>query len=376
MPEIENLPKDAAKGLGRKVGPFPLWGWVVIVGGSGLVVYWVFFRESASGSATAARSLLPTLGGATYSGGGSGGSGGTTGSATGSATGGTFGADTPVTGGTAPYVTTPTVDTKAGIKTNAEWLNRALEGVPQTLVGVNPALIRLYLEQYLQGQRPIGSNQAVTLFDRIVRSAVEYAGQIPNPPGVPTGSTNPYASNLSWLQNALGFAPGTTSGAARQELISLINGTTTEISQEAADLLDLLRNTLGYEPQGLSYKIKSAVPTPSIPTIPTVQPPAPAAPLPFVRVTIDQIKSLFSLANQIPAGQNPNTPAVYTPIWRAAFGDVPDNALQAAVFKVQNLWRSGTVNNQTPAPLLEQYYLDAVNQAFKEVGYRQVQAAT
>ena len=45
--------KAAAKGLQKKVGPLPIWGWIVVVGGSILVLYYMRNKSSSSTSASA-----------------------------------------------------------------------------------------------------------------------------------------------------------------------------------------------------------------------------------------------------------------------------------------------------------------------------------
>lgn len=251
--ETNHAEHVVTNGLTRKLGPLPVWAWAGIAVGGGLVTYYAFLRPNAGDSATATTSLAP-LG----IGGMSGGSGGGATSAGDSMT---------------PTPTAPPVPKLA----NNDWITAATSKVAQAL-GMDTAVVSYYLRAYLSGQRPIGNTNAATAFDRVVAAALQQVGAPASPPPFTNPNVNPFTSNSTWLQNALGFLPSGLPGAVRQELLNLFDGSTTEISQAAADALDNARGIIGAEPRPISYTVRA--PAAAAPAAPAPAAPAPAAPAP------------------------------------------------------------------------------------------------
>lgn len=245
---MPNPLEGAESAVSHKAGGVPVWVWVVVAVGGGLAVYFVFFR--ASGAAPVA--LGGNLGGS--------GGGGTTGG--GSST-------------TSPVVAVTPLS-------NAEWYTKAVIAVSKNL-GMDPARVALYLREYLNGRMPVGSSQAISDFSRVVQAAIEAVGQPHSPPSPADPNTNPFLANSDWLANALGFLPKGLSGSARQEIIALFNGTLvgTQISQEAADAIDAMRNVLGYEPRIANFTIKPVLPV-DMPIVHPLPPDTPVLPGPIL----------------------------------------------------------------------------------------------
>lgn len=256
--------------LTQKAGPLPVWGWVVVLALGGLATYYLFFR----GSATTANT---TVGGFPL---------GTGGSAGNSAT------------------PTPTTDTPAPTVTrlpNQDWIEAAIPKVA-TALGMDQSTVRYYLRQYLSGREPQGSSSAVNAFERVVQAAFQAVGQ---PQSSPFGSgQNPYVSNAGYLQDVFAFLPAGTTAAVRNELTALFNGSTTVISQDAANALDAVRNIIGMEPTIIGYTIRAPaaqpplviptpppVPPPVIPTPPVVPVPAPAPVVPVIEKALSTVVS-------------------------------------------------------------------------------------
>lgn len=241
---------EAAKeGLSHKVGPLPVYGWVLLLGAGGFATYYLFFKPSAT-TANSTAGGFPLLG--------TGGSAGNSG--------------TPIPAPGATPNPTP-------LLANNIWLETAVPMVA-TALGMDTAQVRYYLRQYLLGREPQGSSSAVTAFESVIQSARQLVGWPASPPTA-TGQ-NPYATNASYLQDVFAFLPAGTPGSVRNELTALFAGTTTTISQAAADALEGVRRIVGFEPTSTPYTVLAAARPAPQPAPPAPGPaPAPApAPVP------------------------------------------------------------------------------------------------
>lgn len=245
MPETPVKAVEA--GATHKLGPLPVYAWVLLLTGGGLAVYFLFLRP-ASGST--ASGLAPIGGAVPNLGGGGGG------------------------GSSSPVPPTAPVETRLA---SGSWLEAAVKAVTGG-TGIDASRARLYLQEYLQGRQPLGSAKALNDFQRVVTAAIQYVGEPLNPPGV--SGRGAYDANADYLHDLLAYLPGGTSGAVQQELIALFNGSVTAISQQAADALGAVRDVIGVEPRLLSYTINAPAP-PTAPKNPVdPAPPAPTPPAP------------------------------------------------------------------------------------------------
>lgn len=274
------MPENPAAGLEsavtKKAAGVPVWVWAGVAVVGGVVVYFVFFRPSSS---SGANTLGPLSGGT----GGSGNAGGS-------------GSGTP----------TPAV---APLISNQEWLAKALIAVEKQ-TGMDPAQISLYLREYLAGRMPVGSHTAQSDFNRVIQAAIQSVGLPSSPPAIADPSVNPFVSNNSWLQNALGFLPAGISGSARQQIVNLFNGTGTTLSEEAAAALEYARGITGFEPTPISYTITPRITVP-LPQLPNPIPPAHDTPVP---TTPPVIPPVIPPIPPIPSIPVPVIPPVPTPV--------------------------------------------------------------
>lgn len=245
----EAVPEKVGGSLGHKLGPLPVWAWVV-----GAVVitaggYYLLVGRKGGGGAASFPNMPGTLGG------GSGG-GGTTGTTTATST-------------------VPTLATAAQIQA-------ALTQVASTL-GITYAEAQMYWNEYIAGTSPVGSTQASGLFSSLVNSMNTLLGATA-PPAPTTGNvnTNPFANNSAWLNDILAFLPGGTSSADINNIIAWLNGTTTTLTQSASDALNKAIGIVGQAPNPLQYTISNPLgpapkkiatdptPTGSVPTVPSL----------------------------------------------------------------------------------------------------------
>lgn len=225
MPDVTKPVEGAGHIAGKKVGPFPVWGWIlggVVLGGAG---YLLFFR---GGSGAADGGGIPMPGGASGGGGTPGGGGGSVGG-----------------GPSGP------------LETNATWLSDVVDKVAAS-TGLPVAQVYLYLTQYLSGTSPMGSSTATSSFNKVVQAAIQAGGRPPNLPQVGNVNVNPFASNLNWLSSALGFLPASAPSSVRSELTALFSGSSTTISAQTEQYLNDLRNVLGSEPLPVAYTVGGA----------------------------------------------------------------------------------------------------------------------
>lgn len=243
---IEETVSNAASGLKRKIGPLPLWVW--LVGGLGVAVgaYLFIFKRSAStpASGAPATNMLGSIDGGTVGGGGGGSGGGSTSAA-------------------------------AGPLTNADWLQSALSGVQQS-TGLPTAQVLTYLQEYLAGKQPTGNASAVTAFESVVQSALQSFGRPPQSVSYSGVNSSAYESNQAYLQSLLTFLPQGTGGSVRGEITSLFGGLVTNISQAAQDAITYAQGIVGIEPTALSYTVGTAA-TPVVTPTPAAKPTLPAA---------------------------------------------------------------------------------------------------
>lgn len=225
---IENAPAEVGKGLGHKLGPLPVWGWIAVVA-AGAGVYFLVIAPNAAQNQSNALNALPLSPGALP--GGPGGPGGPT---------------------TSPPPTTPT------IPDNTTWLQKAVQAATTGFGnGVTPAEAQLYLQEYLSGTTPVGNSQATGRFNSIIQYVL---GVLGNPPVTPinTGlNTNPYASNQNWLTSVLAFLPQGTPASVANELTAWINGTTKTLSQATVNALIQAEGIVGLMPTPLTYTIQN-----------------------------------------------------------------------------------------------------------------------
>jgi hypothetical protein len=226
---IEQAPAELGKGLGHKLGPLPVWAWI----GGGVVVaagvYYFVSNRAASNPLAVGGVPMPSTGADLSGLGGAGGGGGTV----------------------VPPVPTPT----PGYLTNSDWLTAAIKSVSTSLPGLPIAQIQQYLQEFLSGTSPVGSTQAAGSYNSVIQSALTALGNPPQTPQLNTVNSNPFANNTTWLNAILEYLPSGTNGSIMNELIALVNGTSTTISQQAADALLSAEQVVGLGPQALNYTI-------------------------------------------------------------------------------------------------------------------------
>ena len=328
---VNKVASDAGETLGKDIGPLPLWGWIAVLAVGGFGAYWLFFRGRNQTANPTGLTLLPS--GAMPQGGGGGGAG----------------------------TTTPT-GTATQIPTNLEWLTSAVGNVSRAL-SMDPNQVRFYLEQFLAGRRPVGSGQAESDFERVIQSAVQLGGQPPFQPQIPNVNVNPFESNVTWLQQALGFIPSNTPGSLRQEIIDLVNGRTTVLTPGAQALLDRLRNTIGYEPQPLSFTnppAASPAPNPS-PTPTPIPAPTPSTPTPSALDRTNRWAQLIDSAFQQVYGRAATDDEITYWANRMAGG----LANVVAAIQQQHITES-----PTPTANITSGWGQTINNAFKQILFR------
>ncbi len=220
----------------KRVGGAPVWVWAVGAVGVGVLGWWLFVRPRGTAATT-----LPSLGSE-----GLVGAGGAT----------TTQSPAP-TDNQQPQPSAPAI-------TQAQWLQQAVDAATAVL-NMPSWQARLYLQEYLAGQNPVGSGAAENLYEKTVAAALNQVGQPPIAPVIGGANANPFASNLQWLNTAMAAAAG-ASQSARQELVDLFNGRSTTLSPEAQTLLANLRDMIGFEPNPISYntpQTPSPTPTPT-----------------------------------------------------------------------------------------------------------------
>ena len=246
-PPVEGATKNIGTGLGRKIGPLPLWGWILGVGGLGIIGYLIYqsIQQGQQASAGAIGSLLPGA-----AGGGNGGGGG-------------------LSLPTIPPATTTTSPVSA-----ASWVATTASQVSQA-TGIPLNQVTDYLNDLLAGTPPVGSGIASTAYEKVVASALSLGGQPPTTiPIVPQG-TNPFGTQAAWLTAILQSLPAGTPQSVQNEIVNLVNGTTATISQAAADALGGAQNIVGIGPVPISFSLTPVtVPTPP----PVIVPPNLTAP--------------------------------------------------------------------------------------------------
>ena len=246
--ELTEVPAQAGRSLSHKIGPLPLWAWLGlgVVGAAG--GYYLITRNSgASTAASQAAALFPSnLSGAygpSYSGGG--GSSGTSGTST----------------------TTP----GSAYANNGSWETAAIAAVTKA-TGLGASQVKTYLDEYLNGTSPIGSSQAGGSFNSVVQAALTALGNPPTTPSQGNVDSSPYQNNQAWLNSILGNLPNGTSASIIQEITAVVNGTSSSLSQAAADALTNAEGVVGLGPNTVSYtitqpKTPTTTPTPQLPNV-------------------------------------------------------------------------------------------------------------
>ena len=227
---IAQAPAQAGRSLGHKLGPLPVWAWMVVgvVGAAG--VYYVFVTRQQGSSAASPFPNIPNMPGALggFSGGGGGGS----------------------TGG-APDTGTPTGPTTA----SANQIQTALNGVATSL-RLPFSQVKMYWDEYLTGTSPIGNSQASGQYNNVVNALLTSLGAGAPQPQAPQGvSSSPFTNNQSWLNSILAYLPSGTTGNQINEIVSVVNGTASQLSQGAADALTAAENVVGGAPAALSFNV-------------------------------------------------------------------------------------------------------------------------
>lgn len=217
--------KSVGQGLGKKLGPLPIWLWIILGGAAGVFLWYRVLKPGQGAAST----LTTTLGGTPLTGGGGGGGGGSTGG-----------------GGTAVAVSRYT--------TNASWLTDAISQTQNTL-GLPIAQVQLYLQEFLAGRSPVGTETGLSDFNRVVQTALQFTGQPPEGFTPSTGGANFFSANYDWLQNLFAFLPSGSNPGIRQELTDLVMGVRTNLSQEAAAALQQAEQIIGASPTSVSYGV-------------------------------------------------------------------------------------------------------------------------
>lgn len=222
---IEAVPAQAGRSLAHKLGPLPVWAWIVLgVGGAAGAYYLLVGRNASSnGSGGGAVSLLPSFG----------------------APAGNDGA--PSSSNTSP-LPAPLAATSARIQS-------AISQAASSL-GFSTAQAQLYWDEYAAGNAPVGSSQATGAFAALVNSVNTILGaSAPAAPTVQSVNANPFSNNTSWLDQLLGFIPSGTAPADINNIIAWVNGQTTTLSQTAANALTAAQGIVGTAPNPLGYTI-------------------------------------------------------------------------------------------------------------------------
>jgi hypothetical protein len=289
----ENAVKGVGHGLGHKVGPLPVWAWVV-VGGVVVGGGYLLLKSHGGGASPSASNLLGAL---PPTGGASGGNGlpGMIGGGTVAATG---------TSAT-PYAS------------NSAWLSSVASQVAAaTQLPLNE--VQLYLSEYLGGNQPIGSGSATSQFDKVVAAALGI-GAPPNSPSIPQPGQTGYYTNATWLNDVLSFLPAGTSQSVQQEIIALANGTSSTLSQDAANALAAAQSVVGVGPTPLTYKVGT---TPSPAPSPTWSAPT------ITQNLVDQLVAAYQGASQ-KSGGAVSSDTQYS-FWSSILG-IPKGAAQYVV---------------------------------------------
>jgi hypothetical protein len=284
MPEIEQLPAEGAKsvgsGLGHKLGPLPVWGWIVIAGVG--VVGYLYLKNAGGGSVGAGVSgALPP--------------------------------GTPFTGGNgtpATTTSTPATTTTVTPMSNTTWLQTVASQVAKQLQ-LPESEVRLYLGEYLNGGQPSGSSQATSLFTKVIDAANTIMAA-PNPPTGGQPGNSPYGSQASWWNDIQNFLPSGTSHSILSELQALFSGTTSSLSTDASNALSAAESVVGTGPNPLSWTITGPV----VGTLPPSTPPSPQPPI-IPPITIPPIIPPITIPPIIPPITIPPAPKVYT--WLSGF---------------------------------------------------------
>jgi hypothetical protein len=150
------------------------------------------------------------------------------------------------TGATAAPATTPL--------TNQAWVNSIASQVAST-TGESIGQVELYLNEFTNGQQPVGVPGATTAFNNVVQAALSLGGQPPSQPAAPTPGLSPYGTVGQYLNDVLSYLPSGTSSSVQQEITSLLNGSTTKLSQDAANALASAQGVVGQGPIALVYSI-------------------------------------------------------------------------------------------------------------------------
>ena len=234
MSEVTEAPAKAAssvgEGLKKKLGPLPVWGWI-LVGGTGIGLFLFIRSRAGGGAASSPFGVLPP--------GSFGGSGTPSGSST----------------------TTPTTTTTTTPTSNSAWLS-SVDTQVANLLQLPVSEVDLYLNQYLSGLAPTGSQAATTAYQQVINAALGISAP-PIAPSLSSPGVSPYTSQSAWWNEILTFLPAGTSQSVIGELNALFNGQTTSISQDAANALSAAESVVGLGPNGLIYTISSNV----VPTV-------------------------------------------------------------------------------------------------------------
>lgn len=222
--------QSVGRGLGHKLGPLPIWGWILVGGGVIVVGYLAYSAYSSAQQGGTATPSLPDLGS--------------------------------FLGGSGTPAGTPTTTTTTTTPlTNADWLNTVVSQVASaTQLPVNE--VQLYLDEYLNGNSPIGIPGGSSQFQNVINSALSIGGTPPQGAPLPSLNTNYFTSNQAYLGELLTFLPSGTSSSVQQEITNLLNGSTTVISQDAANALAYAQSIVGQGPNALTYTIGSTTVTP------------------------------------------------------------------------------------------------------------------
>ena len=223
---IAQAPAQAGRSLGHKLGPLPVWAWMVVgvVGAAG--VYYVVVTRKGGAAPS-----FPNMPGFIPGGGGSGGGGSTGG-----------GPDTGAPAG-------PTTAT-------ANQIQAALSAVATSL-RLSYGQVKNYWDEYMAGVSPVGNAQASGSFNNVVNAILTQLGaSAPQPAASQGPNANPYNNNQSWLNAILGALPaGRIPASVIAEITAVVNGTSNTLSQQAAQALADAEAIVGNAPTALSYTV-------------------------------------------------------------------------------------------------------------------------
>jgi hypothetical protein len=236
---VAAVPEKVGDGLGHKLGPLPVWVWIVGgVLGAAAIYYFIVGKNANGGSGSP---FLPSLGGG-YGGPTTGGSG----------------------GGTTSTTATPTTATAAAILSAQQSVATSLQ------IPLNE--VQLYWNDYIAGTSPLVGTQQSGVYGSVI-SALNtiLGGTAPTPAGASVNA-NPYTSNTTWLNSLLGFLPTGTGGSFEGEsliqieaaLSGVVNGTVSELTQAEADALSQAQGIVGNAPNPLTFTVKPAAPAGTI----------------------------------------------------------------------------------------------------------------